>query len=183
MLVYVFWHQPRAGVALDEYAGALLAFESIFKAQGHVEDVQSFRMESVPWFGGGARVYADWYVMSDSSKLDPVNEHAVTGPCEAPHRAIAAMTGSGAGSLYDITYPGCKVDEARHGVWLSKPNAMSYAEFREKLAALQTDGVCLLQRRMALGPSPEFCVLSVEAVQLPDGLTGETRSLAPIGSV
>ena len=183
MLVYVFWHQPRAGVALDEYAGALLAFESVFKLQGDVEDIQSFRMESVPWFGGGSKVYSDFYTMTDSSKLDPVTIHAVTGACEKPHHAIAAMTGSGTGSLYDITHPGCRIDEARYSIWLSKPNGMSYADFRTKMSALEVEGVCLLQRRMALGPSPEFCVMSVEAAQLPDGLTGETRALAPIGQV
>jgi hypothetical protein len=183
MLVYVFWHQPKAGIALDEYAGALLAFESVFKAQGDVEEVQSFRMESVPWFGGGAKVYTDWYSMTDSSKLDPVTQHAVTGACEKPHLAIAAMTGSGTGSLYDVTYPGCTIGEARYGVWLAKPNGMSYSDFRAKMSTLETEGVCLLQRRMALGPSPEFCVLSVESVKLPDGLSGETRALAPIGSV
>lgn len=183
MLVYVFWHQPRAGIALDEYAGALLAFESVFKQQGDVTDVQSFRMESVPWFGSGQRVYTDWYVMDDSSRLDPINEHAVTGPCEAPHHAIAAMAGAGAGSLYDITYPGCEIDQARHSVWLSKPNGMSYADFRARWSTLETAGVCLLQRRMGLGPSPEFCALGIEAITLPEGLSGETRALAPIGQV
>lgn len=183
MLVYVFWHHPRAGVALDEYAGALLAFESVFKAQGHVEDIQSFRMEPVSWFGGGRHVYTDWYVMTDSARLDPVNEHAVTGPCEQPHRAVAAMAGAGAGSLYDLTHAGCRVGQARHGVWFSKPNGMAYAALRELLAAVQVEGVCLLQRRMGLGPSPEFCLLGVEPIELPRSLTGETRALAPIGQV
>lgn len=183
MLVYVFWHQPRPGIALDEYAGALLAFESVFKGQGDVEAIQSFRMESVPWFGSGARVYTDWYVMSDSSKLDPVNQHAISGPCEKPHQAIAAMTGAGTGSLYDITHSGCDVGEARQSIWVSKPNAMSYADFRTKWSALEAKGVCLLQRRMGLGPSPEFCMLSIDAVPLPEGLASETRAMAPIGQV
>ena len=175
MLVYVFWHQPRAGVALDEYAGALLAFESVFKLQGDVEDVQSFRMESVPWFGGGHKVYTDWYSMTDSSKLDAVNTNAVTGASEKPHHTIAAMAGNGAGSLYDTTYEGCAIDEARNSVWLEKPNGMGYSDFREKWKELEQTGVCLLQRRMALGPSPEFCVMSVEPVTLPDGLSGESK--------
>lgn len=183
MLVYVFWHQPRAGVALDEYAGALLAFESVFKAQGDVEDVQSFRMEAPPWFGGGQRVYTDWYVMADSSRLDAVNEHAVTGACEQPHRAVAAMTGASAGSLYDLQHAGCKLCQARHSVWFSKPDGMAYAALREKLSGLRVEGVCLLQRRMGLGPAPEFCVIGVEPVEMPQGLAGETRALAPIGQV
>lgn len=177
MLAYVFWHYPRAGVDPDVYEAALLEFQRVFRERRDCLSIQSFRMEGVPWFNAGAASYMDWHVVENSAKLDDVNEHAVSGERVIPHNAVAAMTGGGTGCLYRFEHGGCAIEDARHAVWFSKPDGMPYAGFRAGLRPFYKNRVSVLQRQMGLGPGPEFCVFSVDRVDL----TGEARVLTAVG--
>ena len=177
MLAYVFWHYPRAGINGLDYETALLEFQRVFRKAGDCVGIQSFRLDAVPWFNAGSPSYMDWHVVEDSAKLDGVNAHAVSGERLIPHNAVAAMTGGSTGCLYRFEHSGCAIEEARRAVWLSKPDGMPYAEFRASLRPLHRVGVSVLQRQMALGPGPEFCVLSIEELSL----AGEARVLTAVG--
>lgn len=180
MLVYVFWHTPRSGAAPGEYAGALAAFQSAFGRTGLARGIQSFRLDPVGWFQPEAACYIDCYEIESSAQLEAINEAAVSGGCAVPHQAIAALAGAGMGSLYRYEHRGCAVSEAGHSVWFSKPEGMSYAELRGLLSPLHGADNAVLQRFLALGGSPEFCLLSKSETALPDGLAGCHRALTKI---
>ena len=188
MIAYIFWHTPRAGVDEAVYVAKLVRFQEELEqlgtgASGLARDPAAYRVDPVPWFPvlgdvGNRSVYVDVYVMESTAQMELLNVAAVNGTMVEPHAEIAALYGSGAGSLYRVRAG--DVVAAAHSYWFSKPAGMSYAELDAALAGLITAGVALLRRMMVLGPSPEFCLFSPAELTLPAPFVVEHRPLTSL---
>jgi len=183
MIAYLFWHTPRTGVDEVVYAAKLARFQEELEqlgpgASGLVQDPAAYRLDAVPWVPVARPVYLDVYPMDSTAQMELLNTAAVTGPLAQPHAEIAALYGSGAGSLYGLRAG--SVEAATDSYWFSKPAGMSYAELDSALAPLITTGVALLRRMMVLGPSPEFGLLSPQALTLPSPFVAEHRALTSL---
>ncbi|MBY0505507.1 MAG: hypothetical protein K2X03_16460 [Bryobacteraceae bacterium] len=181
MIAYLFWHTPRAGVDEAQYAAKLIHFHEELEqlgsgSTGLALDPVAYSLPEVPWIPVNRSVYLDVYAMDSTSRMETLNSAAVSGPMLQPHQEIAALYGSGAGSLYDVRAG--QLGPATDSYWFAKPQGMTYAELDALLNPLITPGVALLRRLMVLGPSPEFCLLSPAPLTLP--LTAEHRPLTTL---
>ena len=183
MLAYLFWHQPAAEQAFEDYEQALVAFHGRLRevAVPGLVDSGSSRVGALPWIAGDG--YEDWYAVEDFNALGVLNDAAVDAAHADAHDRVAHAAGFGAGGLYALEQ-GTAAGPADHCVWLTKPRGMSYAHFREQLT-VHTAGetVALWRRQMVLGPAPEFRVtasrdLPMPAVMTPVACRLETLSIA-----
>ena len=163
MLAYVFWHWPNADQRQAEYERIQREFHSALAGSGPRGFLRSvvFRVEGQARWLGGSPAYSDWYLVSDSAALDPLNVAAVSGVCEAPHAEVARAMAAGAGSLLTLhadAAPAPDLAAARHMTWLTKPRPTPYADFYA--AVPSGSGATLWRRTMVLGPTPEFTVLT-----------------------
>ena len=172
MLAYLFWHRPIPGVDRSAYEAAVQGFhESIREAPTEVLLTSAcHRLDRIPWLAatdvghGDEPGYEDWYLVPDSAALDRLNEAAISARHRSLHDTAAALAGDGAGGLYaPFELPGGKdlqFERARdsESVWMSKPPRVSYSDFMPDLAALTPPEARVWQRRLVLGPAPEFCV-------------------------
>jgi hypothetical protein len=151
MLAYVFWHWPAHEAG---YEAALLAFHRALAAHPSVgfRGSRTARVVARPWLAA-SRAYEDWYFVDDFTALGALNDAAISGPRTAPHDAIAALPAGGAGALYGLVSG--DVPHPRHSAFRSKLSNVPYVAF---YAGLPRD-VQVWQRKMVLGPSPEFCLL------------------------
>ncbi|GCE15255.1 hypothetical protein [Tengunoibacter tsumagoiensis] len=164
MLAYVFWHQRAMNGAREDYQEKLLAFHEILQerqSQGFIGSIV-LEMAQVPWMPEGSEVYEDWYLVENSSALDPLDEAAVTGICREPHNAVARLAEYGTGGLYrlkDDAIDLTQVAKIRSATWFNKPAGVSYAHLYEQVhqhREVQED--VLWQRQMTMGPALEFCL-------------------------
>jgi hypothetical protein len=128
------------------------------------------RLDRIPWLAAtdvshcDESGYEDWYLVPDSAALDRLNEAAISARHRSFHDTAAALAGDGAGGLYaPVEIPGgngLQLERARdsESVWMSKPPRVAYSEFMPDLAALVPSDARVWQRRLVLGPAPEFCV-------------------------
>ncbi|MBV9007496.1 MAG: hypothetical protein JO181_22710 [Solirubrobacterales bacterium] len=145
MLAYVFWHQPRVGVARADYERRLRAFHTALSARS-----ASFRLDALP-FGAGDG-YEDWYLVEDWADLGALNAAAVSAGRRASHDSVAGIAGEGWGGVYaPIRGAGEPPSTTR---WLNKPGGESYDAFLDSVRA-----PTVWQRQMLLGPAPEFCLV------------------------
>jgi len=172
MLAYLFWHRPIPGVDHSAYEAALQGFhESIREAPAEVLLTSAcHRLDHIPWLAadggstGDEPGYEDWYLVPDSAALDRLNEAAISARHRSFHDAAAALAGDGAGGLYaPVEIPGGSdlvqvPDGESRAVWLSKQPDVPYSEFMPDLAALVPADARVWQRRLVLGPAPEFCI-------------------------
>ena len=172
MLAYLFWHRPIPGVDHSAYEAALQGFHESIRDEPADVLLSSacHRLDRIPWLAAadGSNSdepgYEDWYLVRDSAALDRLNEAAINARHRSFHDAAAALAGDGAGGLYaSVEFPGgCDAAQAADGasesVWLSKPPRISYSEFMPDLAALVPPDARVWQRRLVLGPAPEFSV-------------------------
>jgi len=182
MLAYVFWHWPHAGVERGDYERLLRAFHRALAASAPPGFWRSFvlRQESGPGLAGAAG-YADWYLVADGPALDALERAAVSGACRAPHDEVAHLAAGGTAALYRRREGTPDLAAARCAVWLTKPAGTSYDEFFARLRPLATaPDRSLWQRRLTLGPGPEFCLLSPERLELPPSLAAAAASVESI---
>ena len=162
MLGYVLWHHPAAGVDAAPYEEALRAFH------GTLTGSAVFAFHDVPWFPAPSG-YLDWYTVADFAGLGALNEAAVSGARKEPHDSVARMAGAGFGGLYRLIVGQADWPRTNTGAWLTKPDGMKYAEFLEQASRLlDSSSSGLWQRQMALGPGPEFCLLSAGRIEAPE---------------
>jgi len=183
MIAYLFWHTPRTGVDEVVYAAKLVRFQEELEQlnpgdSGLASDPAAYRLDAVPWSPAARPVYLDLYLMNSTAQMELLNSAAVTGTLVQPHAEIAALYGSGVGSLYGIRAGA--VEASTDSYWFSKPAGMSYAELDTALAPLLSSGVALLRRMMVLGPSSEFGLLSPQPVTLPAPFVAEHRLLTSL---
>jgi hypothetical protein len=170
MLAYLFWHWPRPQVATGDYEVDLIAFHAALAAEPPPGFQRSltFSVGPLPWLGEPARGYEDWYVVTDSAALDPLDAAAVAGRRKIPHDRAARGAAGGAGGLYRLYGGDLDLTKARTATWLHKPEGLAYADFDAQVRAwIGGQTCCVWQRQMVLGPAREFCILSREVLTLP----------------
>ena len=183
MLAFVFWHWPREGVSRSEYEARLQEFHAALRAHppAGFRHSAAFRGGPAAWGSPSGATYEDWYVTDGTAGLDPLEYGAVNGLCKAPHDTVAALAAGGTAGLYTVRAGVADLRETRACVWFSKPDGLTYAGLESLLRPLvATPGTSLWMRKMVLGPTPEFCVLSGAPVELPNRLEGSLRTLEPV---
>lgn len=176
LLAYVFWHWRQPSADRNAYESAQQAFQQTLTASPSVGFVRSFSHAIIgaPWANQGAEAYEDWYLVRDSAALDPLDEAAVTAGRKSAHDAAAALAASGTAGLFQLRAGRAPTPERGSGIsgprwaqWFQKPAGLSYAQiFAAVTPALAPVGGSLWVRKMTLGPSPEFCVLTREPAAL-----------------
>ncbi|MGH7902867.1 MAG: hypothetical protein ACREPA_01910, partial [Candidatus Dormibacteraceae bacterium] len=92
MLAYLLWHRPRPGVDVAGYERDLVEFLRLVaeaRPDGFL-GCGSSRIEGATWSAPDGAGYEDWYLLEGSFGMDLLNDAAVSGPCRAPHRRVAA---------------------------------------------------------------------------------------------
>lgn len=182
MLAYAFWHWKRPDVSTETYEARQGDFQAALEAhppEGFLRG-STARIEGAPWAAGGAEAYEDWYVIRGMSSLDALNEAAVTAARQAPHDAVAALAAGGTAGLYGLR-AGSPITAPPLATWFRKPTGLSYSALIDALTPIiATAPATLWMRQMVLGPTPEFCLHSWSAVELPAGIAGHTLSLTPV---
>ncbi len=167
MLSYVFWHVPAGTTAAGEYEESLTRFHVDLAAGGGAAGSCWSRIEGVPWLAGSP-VYEDWYLVEDFAALGRLNQAAVDLARRPSHDSVAALAGEGTAGLYGLVASD-RLSTARpapsrrdaQALWFAKPRGMSYADL---VGSIEGEGR-LWQRRMTLGPTPEFCLEGPAAVE------------------
>lgn len=181
---YVFWHWPRPEILRESYEVKLASFLRALredKASGVVEAL-SYRVEALPWGPQGAGLYEDWYVVESFSALGGLNDAAVSAAMQSPHDAIAKDYMKGAGGIFK-SIKGDTLQRACFATWVEKPIGPSYQSYYDEVAGLTSGkNSDLWRRQMVLGPSPQFCVHSEEALELPAKLRPFSSKVQRIGS-
>lgn len=155
MLAYVFWHAPRSAVTASAYAASLGSFHAALAADPPAGLIASFttRTARLPWLDA-ENAYEDWYLLTSSAGLDPLDLAAVDGRRRAAHDRASGEARIGMGGLYRLVR-GAPIVPTTTG-WYAKPQGWSYADFAPVLDALAAAGATVWQRQMVLGPAPEF---------------------------
>ena len=182
MLAYAFWHWRRSGVGRDAYEDLQRAFHAAL-AQSPPPGFIASRCSAIrdaPWAAEGAEAYEDWYLVTGSAALDPLNDAAVTASRRAAHDAAAAAAEGGTAGLYRLRR-GAPVGAPGVAAWFDKPAGMSHAALYDALDHLVRSGsAALWGRQMVLGPTPEFCLQSERPIPLPDFPAARTVLLRPV---
>jgi hypothetical protein len=171
VLAYVFWHRPADGLAPGEYDRALRRFHRslALRPPGGFLGSVTLRAPDCAWLGGAG--YEDWYVIEDFAALGVLNEAAIGRGHRSAHDGAARRAGPGTGAIFRLIEGSPSPADARIAVWIDKPRGVE----NPLLAPLLGDGMDgshagLWQRQLALGPSPEYCLLAPEA---PEGIGPE----------
>lgn len=154
MLAYVFWHWPRPDLDPARYLDALVAFHRALAADPPA-GFRGSRIREVtgaPWLPA-ERALEDWYLVDDFAALGALEQAAISGRRQEPHDGAARLALGGTGGLYGLVREGAG-ETAEEASWFGKPNALPYPRF---LAAVPAGE--LWQRRLVLGPAPEFCLV------------------------
>lgn len=173
MLAYVFWHWQISTTAASTYEASLINFHQTLSA--HKPDgfhyTRTLRMEQASWLDRNETTYEDWHLVENSAALDPLNEQAVNGPCQEPHRQIASLTQNGTGGLYSLISGAVELPTINFAYRFSKPTTMTYATLYALLQSATEEAKTMLwTRQMSLGPGPEFCLHSSEELILPNNV-------------
>jgi len=180
MLAYIFWHWPQAHVDHELYRTHLIEFHQALarhKPPGfHYSAV--FQTAGATWLNTTDSAFEDWYLVENSAALDPLNDGAVSRACEEPHNRVAREAADGTAGLYRLRHGTIDLANSRYATWFSKPSGVSYQHFYDSLQpAVKDYDAALWARQMTLGPTTEFCLLSRNQIQLPDGLHGQDVQL------
>jgi hypothetical protein len=169
MLAYVFWHRPAPTVERDRYDAALVAFHQALAAAAPPGWLGSatFRVDPVPFDSavaaprsGDGPCYEDWYLLSGSGALDPLDDSAVGAACGPAHAEVAALAGGGTAGLYRLVAGAPSLAAVVAATWTDLPVAPArQAALDELTSTALSQGASLWMRRMTLGPAPELCLL------------------------
>ncbi len=183
MLAYVFWHWPEHGASAEVYEQQLVEFHRALAAAGldGFHHSVACRVDGAPWLPTDPPGYEDWYLIDGFGSLETLKAGAISGDCKDPHDRAARLAGGGTGSVYQLASGDAGLMGQRWAIWLSKPREISYADFSTELKPWTDRREAVLwQRQLALGPAPEFCILSAERLALPANLAPVTMSRTPI---
>jgi hypothetical protein len=91
---------------------------------------------------------------------------------------VARGAAGGVGGLYRFRAGDLSIVDAQYALWFSKPAGTGYDAFYASTRPWTSQvGVGLWARQMALGPTPEFCLLTPTPVKLPERLEGFGRAI------
>ncbi|MCG3108316.1 hypothetical protein L3N51_00597 [Metallosphaera sp. J1] len=175
MEAYVFWHRRDPQVNRERYEEYLIRFHENFQrvgVRGFLHST-SYRISGVSWMPQGD-VYEDWYLIEDSGVLDRLID-AVEKDTRTVHDEIASFSLEGKGTL--LALKAGELSEVKQDVatWFSKPRGVQYEKF---YASLEVSG-SLWRRLLAMGPSPEFCMISAEGVTIPSSIQVKREMIFP----
>jgi hypothetical protein len=175
MLAYVFWHERRADADAQAYRSDAAELHRRLAASAFdgFAGSRTFAIDALPWRDGGGAFFEDWYVLRESSALDALEASAVSGDRSPPHDRLASAVAWGAGGLYRLR-AGTAGGDQLAAQWFTKPAGMRYSELDAVLSAVVSPEHAVWQRRMVLGPGPEFCVAGPELIALPPLLAART---------
>lgn len=171
MLAYVFWHWKQQGISGAEYEEKLRAFHAALAADppDGYRGSTTAALRGVPWAAGGGDAYEDWYRIDGFGALGALNEAAVSAGRAAAHDAAASVASDGAGGVYKLKLG--TDGPARCASWFAKPDGMRYDDLLAILdPVVESAGAAFWMRQMVLGPAREFCLKSIEVIQMPDGI-------------
>lgn len=173
MLAYVFWHRKMDHVRAVEYEASLVEFHKALmnsKVNGYLGSIVS-RIEGAPWMMMERSGYEDWYCISNSEVIDALNQSAVTGISKNPHDSAARMAVDMHAGLYESKNHFEGHLDSEWAIWFSKPAGTEYSQLYAEIEALSPDGESdLWRRRMVLGPTPEFCLLAKQRIEIPESM-------------
>lgn len=92
----------------------------------------------------------------NSAALDSLDAAAVDARRRDVHAVAARSARTGTAGLYKLLHG--EPSAPRETIWFAKPEGVTYEEFGVTLDAVSRDGTAIWQRRMTLGPTPEFAV-------------------------
>jgi hypothetical protein len=171
MLAYVFWHWKAPEVSRELYEKALIEFQQTL-ATASPDGFRSsmvVRINGAPWLEATAEAYEDWYLLEGSYAMDILEEAAVSAQCKTSHDQAARMAAGGCAGLYRLRSGIESIVDARVAAWFAKPAGLSYQEFYHTLSQrIDAGKTGLWGRQMALGPTPEFCLLAPVRLDLPE---------------
>ena len=174
MLAYVFWHWPFPNIEASTYQHDLITYHQTLSAHkpSGFHHTRVLLMEQASWLKRNEATYEDWHLVENSAALDPLNDRAVSGPCQEPHRQIARWTQGSAGGLYHLVFGDADLSVVRFAYRFHKPTGMAYGALYALLQPLAQESKGILwTRQMNLGPGPEFCFHCSEALVFPDMLS------------
>jgi len=173
LIAYLFFHELAPGADAGDYEEGLRRFHAALAGAG------------VPGFVGSRtyRVgpqYCDWYIVTTSAALDPLNDAAVSGRRSASHTDVARHAVKFSGKLMKLA-AGEYDPEAGIEVRFSKPHGMTYPDLYRALEPWTNRPAASLWRRMmVLGPPPEFCLLAKSDVSLPEEMDPQAFRREPV---
>jgi hypothetical protein len=159
-LAYVFWHSgPRQGDGAG-YEAALTAFHEALaeSAPPGFAGSAAYAVDGAAW--QQPPLYEDWYLLTDWAALGVLNEAAVDARRRGVHDAVAGAVRGGEGSIYALRAGTAEATLRGPALWLPKPVGVPYPGFREELARLAAGDGGVWERQLALGPAPEYCVVT-----------------------
>jgi GNAT superfamily N-acetyltransferase len=184
---YVFWHRPRADVDTAAYTDALAAFHAALAAAppGPLLASWSVALTQAPWPEAGEGWLEDWYLLRGIGGLGALERAAIDARRRGAHDAAAAGTGEGTAGIYGLLHgpPVPAESGLASAAWLTKPEGEAYDTFVGALIEAAGAGASMWQRRLTLGPTPEFAVVGSDA-ELPWNAvrTGPRIAVAPTGT-
>jgi N-acetylglutamate synthase-like GNAT family acetyltransferase len=178
---YVFWHRPRADVDAERYAEALTAFHAALASEPPTGLLSSWSsaLSEAPWPDAGEGWLEDWYVLRGIGSLGVLERAAIDARRRGAHDAAAAGTGEGTAGLYGLV-AGVPAGDVGSAAWLAKPDGEPYEGFIPALAEAAGPRASVWQRRLTLGPTPEFAVVGTFGeLPWPAVSTGPRVAVAP----
>ena len=181
-VAYVFWHRPRPDVDPAVYADALGAFHAALGAEPPRGLLASWalRLGSAPWDGGGEGWFEDWYVLRGLGALGALERAAIDARRRGTHDAAASGPGP-APPAFTASWAATRSPPRglASASWLAKPDGQDYEHFLAELRDAAGPGASVWQRRLTLGPTPEFAVVgdrpARRSVAAPDVRPGDDR--------
>lgn len=168
MLAYSVWHHASGETEIEPYQESLIQFHKTMaevKPQGFLSSL-FFTLPAVPWMGENQTIFMDWYFVEDSASLDPLNDSVLAGKRKESHDVVAGGTSGGVTALYQPRLGNEKISDVNFITWITKPKGLSYPDFFQELNFIEHDkNASCWMRYMALGPGPEFCVVSSDEFQ------------------
>jgi hypothetical protein len=181
MLAYVFWHRPAARVVPEAYEQHLqrLHHSLARRPPGGFRGSATLRAPEIPWLGQGGAGYEDWYLTDDWTAIGVLEAAAVAQGHRSAHDAAARTMGEGTGSIFHRREGKGAPAQARLATWVQPTAGPTTAERADLLAdGADPAKTALWQRALALGPSPELCLLAQAPAPAAPGVS---RSRLPNG--
>jgi len=171
MLAYTFWHWKAPEVSRELYEKALIEFQKSLAAAAPdgFQGSMVVRLNGAPWTGTATEAYEETYLLKGSYAMDILETAAVSAQCKATHDQAARMAAGGCAGLYRLRLGTENISPMRMAAWFAKPAGTTYDElYRLITQRVDSSQVSLFGRQMVLGPTPEFCLLAPNKVDLPE---------------
>lgn len=181
MLAYVFWHRPAPQAEKGAYEEALLRFHRSLahNPPSGFRGSASFAPAPVPWAAaadeGEAPAYEDWHLLDGWSSLGVIEEAAVSRGHASLHDAVARRCAWSAGAVYRLLEGRLEPAGARSAAWVAAAPGHGQPGLGDLLAdGCEGERESLWRRSLALGPAPEYALLSgrpADEIQTGGGLS------------